>query len=337
MRIWRSSRSWLGLLISTLALFWVWSVIASAPTRYAFRDVALPWLVPAPLLYGAATWMRAWRWTWVIDRSRLLGARQLFPLVAIGYAGNNLLPARAGEILRVALLNSRYGIDLASGGIGIILERVSDSIVLLAALSAALVVLPPTVRLSLGPVVASVAALFGMVLLGIVVVVCLAPSLAAVVNRWAINGPTSARRLHLAAGLSRILAVFTMLRDVRTVAALILLTILAWTFEYTIYVTVAAAFRLETQSTTLLLMMGVVSLVAAIPSAPGYVGTFHAAGIYSLSLLGVAAGPAAAYTVVVHAVLWAPITLFGALLWPRFGLSWQSLRSSPDASPGDVQ
>jgi len=335
--MWRSPRSWLGMLISALALIWVWSVLASAATRDAFQGVILSWLVPALFLYGAATWMRAWRWAWVIGRPRVIGARQLFPIVAIGYAGNNLLPARAGEILRVVLLRYRHGIGFVPGGVGVVLERILDGALLLAALSVVLVVLPYTARHSLRPIVASVTTFLGLVVFGAVVLVFLARSSGAIVNSWAGRSPTTARYLRLSEALSRVLTALAILRDARAVAIVTACTVLAWAFEYTTYLAVAAAFRLDGQPTTVLVMMVVASLAAAIPAAPGYIGSFHAAGIYTLSLFGIAAGPAAAYTVAVHVVLWAPITLLGTLLWPRFGLSGSSLQSSLEVLHGDAQ
>ncbi len=34
----------------------------------------------------------------------------MFPIVTIGYMGNNIYPARAGEVLRAAVLKQRQGV-----------------------------------------------------------------------------------------------------------------------------------------------------------------------------------------------------------------------------------
>ena len=59
-----------------------------------------------------------------------------------------------------------------------------------------------------------------------------------------------------------------------------------------------------------------------VPSAPGYVGTFDAPGIEVLVLYGVRDAIATAYTLVLHAALWLPITLLGAFYMLREGLGW---------------
>ena len=71
-----------------------------------------------------------------------------------------------------------------------------------------------------------------------------------------------------------------------------------------------------------MLMNGVVNLATTLPSAPGYVGTFDAPGIEVLTLYGVREAVATAYTLVLHAALWLPVTLLGAYYMFREGLGW---------------
>jgi hypothetical protein len=58
-------------------------------------------------------------------------------------------------------------------------------------------------------------------------------------------------------------------------------------------------------------MNGVVNLATTLPSAPGYIGTFDGPGIEVLKVFGVDPTVAAAYTLVLHAALWLPITALG--------------------------
>jgi len=85
------------------------------------------------------------------------------------------------------------------------------------------------------------------------------------------------------------------------------------------------AFDFEVSFFVLMLMNGVVNLFTTIPSAPGYVGTFDQPGIEILKAFGVNANIAGAYTLVLHAALWLPITLLGAFYMWRESLSWRDL------------
>ena len=82
------------------------------------------------------------------------------------------------------------------------------------------------------------------------------------------------------------------------------------------------AFDFEVSFFALMLMNGVVNLATTLPSAPGYVGTFDAPGIAVLTLYGVEPSSAIAYTFVLHAALWLPITLLGIYYMIREGIGW---------------
>ena len=82
------------------------------------------------------------------------------------------------------------------------------------------------------------------------------------------------------------------------------------------------AFPFEVNFFALMLMNGIVNLATTIPSAPGYVGTFDAPGIAVLVAYGIGKPVAVAYTLVLHAALWFPITALGLYYMAREGISW---------------
>ncbi|MGD2039599.1 MAG: lysylphosphatidylglycerol synthase domain-containing protein, partial [Anaerolineae bacterium] len=88
------------------------------------------------------------------------------------------------------------------------------------------------------------------------------------------------------------------------------------------------AFEFEVSFFVLMLMNGVVNLFTTIPSAPGYLGTFDEPGIEILKAFGVDGDIAGAYTLVLHAALWLPITLLGAFYMWRESLGWVDLKKA---------
>ena len=72
-------------------------------------------------------------------------------------------------------------------------------------------------------------------------------------------------------------------------------------------------------------MSGIVNLSTTLPAAPGYIGTFDTPGIAVLVASGVERELATAYTLVLHAALWLPITLLGFYYMIREGLRWGDL------------
>lgn len=113
------------------------------------------------------------------------------------------------------------------------------------------------------------------------------------------------------------------LRSFRNVIMIFFTSIIIWLLETGKYWFVMQAFDFSVSFFALMLMNGVVNLATTLPSAPGYVGTFDEPGIRTLTLYGVEENLAGAYTLVLHAALWLPITLLGAYYMVREGMSWR--------------
>jgi uncharacterized protein (TIRG00374 family) len=103
-----------------------------------------------------------------------------------------------------------------------------------------------------------------------------------------------------------------------------LTSLVIWLLETVKYWFVMQAFPFEVSFFALMLMNGIVNLATTIPSAPGYVGTFDAPGIAVLTAYGVLRPVAVAYTLVLHASLWFPITVLGLYYMAREGISWSA-------------
>ncbi|HEY4723462.1 MAG TPA: lysylphosphatidylglycerol synthase transmembrane domain-containing protein, partial [Anaerolineae bacterium] len=99
-------------------------------------------------------------------------------------------------------------------------------------------------------------------------------------------------------------------------------SIVIWLLETLKYRFVMHAFNFEVSFFTLMLMNGIVNLATTLPAAPGYIGTFDGPGIAVLSAFGVNPETATAYTLVLHAALWLPITLLGAYYMVHQSLHW---------------
>ena len=57
-------------------------------------------------MYFLAVWARTWRWRYLLRPvAEEIPTLRLFPTVVIGYMGNNIYPARIGEVLRSFVLN----------------------------------------------------------------------------------------------------------------------------------------------------------------------------------------------------------------------------------------
>jgi uncharacterized membrane protein YbhN (UPF0104 family) len=81
-----------------------------------------------------------------------------------------------------------------------------------------------------------------------------------------------------------------------------------------------------------MLMTAVVNLATTLPSSPGYVGTFDEPGVEILRVFGVPVNTAAAYTLVLHAALWLPITLLGFYYMLQQGVRWRDFAQATQST-----
>ena len=318
---------WLGIFISLFFMYFALRGLNLKALWEVFKHANYWWLIPGILVYFLAVWVRAWRWHYLLRPVKKVPTNTLFPIVAIGYMGNNIYPARAGEILRAVILKKEEDVSVSASLATIIVERIFDGVVMLSFVFLNLSELAKLTGDS--GFVGSIqkVALFGTgAFIGALAFFMLA---AMYPTRTKIITETFVRKLfpkrfqdptieiidHFLGGLES-------LSSPKEAIMVFLTSTIIWLLETGKYWFVMHAFPFQVSFFALMLMNGIVNLATTIPSAPGYIGTFDAPGIAILSAYGVDKSIAAAYTLVLHAALWIPITMLGAYYFIRMGLSW---------------
>jgi glycosyltransferase 2 family protein len=322
---------WFGLLISLFFLAWVLKDLVPH-ARDFWRALATAnywWIIPGVAVYFLGVFARSWRWHYLLRPIKSIPSFRLFPLVAIGYMGNNIYPARAGEVLRAVLLKRTEGVAVSASLATIIVERVFDGVVMLAFV---FINLSELSRLTGGSgVVGGIsiqsvaiwgsAAFFGA--LAVFLLAAMFPTYTEKLVAWFTNHLVPARFREKVLGLAtRFLQGLESLRSPANVLMVFLTSVVIWLLETGKYWMVMHAFPFHVSFFTLMLMNGIVNLATTLPSAPGYIGTFDKPGIAVLTAYGVEQGIAAGYTLVLHIALWVPITALGAYYLAREGVHW---------------
>ncbi|HEC21605.1 MAG TPA: flippase-like domain-containing protein [Chloroflexi bacterium] len=280
------------------------------------------WLFPGVAVYFVAVWARTWRWHYLLRPVKRVGLARLFPVVVIGYMGNNVYPFRAGEVIRAWVLRRNEEVSISASLATIIVERIFDGLVMLIFVFAALPFAP--IPAPFDRIVVWMTFLFFGALIGFFVL-ALRPSLTrrlytALFRRLV---PAEELRDRLLSVADRFMEGLASLRSPADMAMTFVSSILIWLTETTKYWFVMHAFDFEVSFFVLMLMTAVVNLATTLPSSPGYVGTFDEPGIEILKVFDVGANTAAAYTLVLHAALWLPITLLGVYYMIRQGVRWR--------------
>ncbi|MFQ5422085.1 MAG: lysylphosphatidylglycerol synthase transmembrane domain-containing protein [Anaerolineae bacterium] len=312
---------WIGVIISAIFLWLALRGLDLGEVWADMRQANYLWLIPSVAVYFLAVWVRTWRWDYMLRPLKQIPLKRLFPVVVIGYMGNNIYPFRAGEVLRSYVLRRREDVSMSASLATVIVERVFDGLVMLVFVFAALPLAPlPSDAIRATVVVASVAFFGAMV---VFFGMAAAPQKMMALAEW-----LSARILPdrvarpLLNFLARFLVGLESLRSFRNVLMIFFTSIIIWLLETVKYWFVMHAFDFQVSFFALMLMNGIVNLMTTLPSAPGYIGTFDGPGIAVLVLYGVKEAVASAYTLVLHAALWLPITLLGGWYMIREGLGW---------------
>jgi uncharacterized membrane protein YbhN (UPF0104 family) len=298
-------------LIALAAVVW-WASKQNAP-EFPGGAGAIGWLLGAVGIYAIATLVRGERWHQILALTGVpTRRRDCYALTAVGYMGNNVLPARAGEALRVVLLAPRCDASKRTLLGSIVAERLLD----LAALAVILVV---TVY---GVLSSTVLPTSRPVLVGGIGVLVL---LAACVALWFLR---SHHVLERARAWLRPLADSPRALLSRIGVVLFAVTFVLWGLEASVYLSVAHSLHLGFSISGALYLVALTNFVAALPAAPGSIGTFDAAVAFGARRLGASGSMAVTYMLLLRFVLYVPITLVGLLmLVTRYG-GWSRLRAA---------
>ncbi|MFL7813746.1 MAG: lysylphosphatidylglycerol synthase transmembrane domain-containing protein [Anaerolineales bacterium] len=320
---------WVGLLISAGFLYLALRGLELEQVWEPLRTARYWWLLPGVGVYFIAVWVRAWRWHYLLRPVKAVSTPKMFPIVAIGYMGNNIYPARAGEVLRAYVLKRKEDVSISASLATVIVERIFDGVVMLGFVFLNLPELATLTGSSgfIGNI--RTLALWGSAAflgaLGVFMLAAMFPNQAEKIFKRLVEVflPEKIRHKVLDIAL-KFLHGLESLRSPREAVMVLLTSVVIWLLETGKYWFVMHAFDFQVSFFALMLMNGIVNLATTIPSAPGYLGTFDGPGIAVLSAFGVDQGVATGYTLVLHAALWFPITVLGAYFMLREGIRWQA-------------
>jgi hypothetical protein len=335
---------WLGLVISAFFLYLALRKVDFGGVWQALKSAQFIWLIPGLAVYFIGVAIRAWRWQYLLKPLKKVPIKTLFPIINIGYMGNNVYPARAGEVLRAIVLKKREDVSISGSLATIVVERIFDAVVILGFVvlnlgQLAKMNMQGNLRQTIQTLALWAGVIF-LVLLAGFVLIALMPAKARKLWLWLNNKVVPRRWREKAQGIGeKFLDGLASLRSPKDFLMVLITTILIWTCETVLYWGVMKAMGLSLTFTTLMLINGAINLVLLIPAAPGGLGTFDAACKAMLVAYGVAPEPALGYTLILRVALWVPITILGAIYFVREGLKWnldvKELRNEAEAIAGD--
>ena len=327
MRIGRNAllRGTLGIAVSVFA---VWVLLGSVDIEAAFavlRTASPAWIAVMFLTAMIDIGARGARWRALLAPIAPLPYRRVLGYTYIGYLANNVLPARLGELYRSHALGEGEGVSRPTVLGTVVVERVVDTVMVVAIASLAVVVLSARGVMS------------SAVLLGLAFVTLLVIGLGLGIAAHRLPGAD--RVAAMVARRPRLLELGRRLRDglavagrPRTMAVALAFSALAWTASITTFLAAGQAIGVELTVAQGALLTSGVALVTIVPSGPGYLGTFELTVVGIASGFGIPRDDAFALGLLVHLVSLATTSIGGvvAVLAVRRRASVEPVPAEPD-------
>lgn len=329
-----NARQWASLFIGiAVSVFFLWLGFRGLDISELWstiRNIRFGWVALAVPIYFFAIYILTWRWWYLLRSVKDVHPNQLYPVVVVGYMANNLLPFRLGEVLRAYVLKRRDDVPIPPTLTTIFVERVFDGLTMLTLIFVALFFVEFEEATLRTVILVTTPLFFG----ALVAFFWFAsnPDVARTITAWLttkfVPGPL---REKVQALSEELLSGLEGLRSKQALVGIIANSLLSWTVEASTYWIVMQAFDFSVSFPVLLLVVGFGNLSTILPSTAGYIGTFHAVAILTLTAFDVERAIAGSYAIVMHATLWLPITIAGFIAFLAMGFQWSEINRAQQA------
>ncbi len=303
-----------GSLISAACLWYAFTGVDLAAIVRGMTRVGSGWVAGSILVGLLSLVIRAIRWRVLLLSVRSVNTGSLVSATFVGMMANNLLPARLGEVVRAWVLARREQLPVPTVLASIMVERLLDVLAALMILGLCLAEMP-----DLGGSAAGLLKRAGLLVLlavvagiaGLWLVLRFRERLLRACDRWSVQQGRAwlSRVVELRRRFIEGLRVFKSGGQVAMVAGL---SLFIWAVAIASFHVLAEGFALGLTPLQTALVFVIVLFGVAVPSAPGFVGTFHGFCIAGLGIVaGIEPTLAAAYATLLHGSQWMAVNVVG--------------------------
>ncbi len=315
----------LGVAVSGGLLWLALRSIGWEALRASIASASMSSVAVALACYWVELALRASRWRAILRSVKALSFPQVAKALLVGYAANNVLPARLGELFRADFIARRYRVSRLSALATIFVERLLDMLVVL--LCAAVGIgsqLADEAGHAASPLAKNVIAgvlLVAMVVCGALLFVYLLPRQS--------SGRLRVRFPWIGAAVEAVRTGIVSLKQPRTLARVGALSALVWLVNGLEMWIILQSVGITPSAQLVMLVIGIAGIAAAIPSAPASIGTLQFAFITVGAVAGYSKSSGFAAASLIQFFFLGSVTAVGALLYAIW--SW---RGRPAARVG---
>ena len=309
-----------GLALSALLIWLSIRGIEFRGVMDGFRTIRCGYLLPAVAAMFLMQLLRSIRWGFILRPIGKVDQLSLFSVTSVGFLAIIAIPARLGELARPYLIAKKSRIPMSSALGTIFVERVLDSltILIIAVLALFFTPLPPWLVRSSVLFLLVTLGLFAVMILMIVRREATLGILAPLIGRLPARYAGAVNRL-----IDHFIEGFRIVVNPALLFSATLLSIVIWLVDVLAIYLLFLAFGLHLPVAAAFVLMIILIIGIAIPTAPGFIGNWHYFCILGLGLFGIPKTDALTFAIIYHALSIGIVILLGLIFLPfnRFSVS----------------
>ena len=310
-----------GVFISLAGIYWAFKDFHFFDFKRSIQQIDFVYLILATIFLWGSVWVRGLRWKWLFKESAPPSVSSLYRAELIGYFGNNVLPLRLGEILRTYIIGKENNLSKSFVFGTVVLERLMDMLAL-TFFAIILLFLYPFEEGWISDYLLKGGAVILIIILTLTIL-----------SRFKPNN-TDNKFLSI---LNQILDGLLSVRKQRVIPVVIS-SLLIWSIYLLDVYFIQRAFQFNLSWTQTLAILVISSLVLSIPSAPGMIGTFHAAVKYTMvDLFAFTPNEGSSFAILMHAYGYILFTLLGAYYFLKSQFHEHAINNVLNTDPNELQ
>ena len=310
-----------GIVISLAGIYWAFKDFNFIDFKQSIQQIDSVYFLFATIFLWGSVWLRGLRWKWLFKESSSPSVSSLYRAELIGYFGNNVLPLRLGELLRTYIVGKENNFSKSFVFGTVVLERLMDMLAL-TFFGIILLFLYPFEEEWISDYLLKGGAVILIIILTLTIL-----------SRFKPNN-TDNKFLSI---LNQILDGLLSIRKQRVIPVVIS-SILIWSIYLIDVYFIQRAFQFNLSWTQTLAVLVISSLVLSIPSAPGMIGTFHAAVKYTMvDLFAFTPNEGNSFAILMHAYGYILFTLLGAYYFLKSQFHENAIKNVLNTDSNELQ
>ena len=311
----------IGVVISLAGIYWAFKDFDFFDFKQSIQQIDFVYFLLATIFLWGSVWLRGIRWKWLFNDSASPSVASLYRAELIGYFGNNVLPLRLGEILRAYIVGKENNLPKSFVFGTVVLERLMDMFALIF-FGIILLFLYPFEEGWVGDYILKGGSVILIVIFVLIII----------------------KRFKLKSTENKILRIFNQIMDgllsirKKSIIPVVISSILIWSIYLLDVYLIQRAFQFNLSWTQSLAILVISSLVLSIPSAPGMIGTFHAAVKYTMvDLFAFTPNEGNSFAILMHAYGYILFTLLGAYYFLKSQFHEHAIKNVLNTDSNELQ